>query len=152
LFYNRRMLNENLLTLRKLHKFTQEYVADQVGVSRQALAKWETGETSPDIYICKKLADLYNVTLDDLVNFSPKNTGLPVPPKGKHIFGVVTVGEKGQIVIPKKAREVFEIQTGDNLVILGDEDQGIAIIKSSEMMKLMQNIQSFLTKKHTNND
>lgn len=145
------MLSENLLTLRKLHKFSQEFVADHVGVSRQAVAKWETGETSPDIYSCKALADLYNVTLDDLVNFSEKNTGLPVPPKGKHIFGVVTVGEKGQIVIPKKAREIFEIQAGDNLVILGDEDQGIAIIKSSEMIELMQNIQGFLNEKRTDN-
>ncbi len=145
------MLNENLLTLRKLHKFSQEFVADRVGVSRQAVAKWETGETSPDIYSCKILADLYNVTLDDLVNFSEKNTGLPVPPKGKHIFGVVTVGEKGQIVIPKKARDIFEIHSGDNLVILGDEDQGLAMIKSSEMMKLMQNIQGFLNDKHIDN-
>lgn len=146
------MLNENLLTLRKLHKFSQEFVADHVGVSRQAVAKWETGETSPDIYSCKALAELYNVTLDDLVNFSEKNAGLPVPPKGKHIFGMVTVGEKGQIVIPKKAREIFEIHAGDNLIILGDEDQGIAIIKSSEMVKLMQNIQSFLNDNHTNNE
>jgi len=65
---------------------------------------------------------------------------------------MVTVGEKGQIVIPKKAREIFEIHAGDNLIILGDEDQGIAIIKSSEMVKLMQNIQSFLNDNHTNNE
>ncbi|MCM1125620.1 MAG: helix-turn-helix domain-containing protein [Lachnospiraceae bacterium] len=145
------MLNENLLTLRKLHKLSQEYVADQVGVSRQALAKWESGETSPDIYSCKALADLYDVSLDDLVNFSEENTGLPVPPKGKHIFGVVTVGEKGQIVIPKKARDIFEINPGDHLVVLGDEEQGIAVIKASEMQKLVQNIQSYLENKDKNN-
>lgn len=47
-------------------------------------------------------------------------------PKGKYAW-TVTVGEKGQIVIPKQAREVFGIKPGDNLVILGDESRGLAI-------------------------
>ena len=42
---------------------------------------------------------------------------------------MVKVGEKGQIVIPAKARKLFDIKPGDNLIILGDEGQGIAIIK-----------------------
>ena len=65
------MLNENLLNLRKINKYSQEYVAEQIGVSRQAVAKWETGETTPDIVNCKALADLYDVSLDDLVNYTP---------------------------------------------------------------------------------
>ena len=51
-------------------------------------------------------------------------------PKGKHIFGTVKVGEKGQIVIPKDAREIFNIQPGDSLVVLGDEATGLAIMKN----------------------
>lgn len=47
-------------------------------------------------------------------------------PKGKYAW-TVTVGEKGQIVIPKKARELFQINTGDTLVMLGDEDRGLAL-------------------------
>ena len=47
-------------------------------------------------------------------------------PKGKHAW-TVTVGEKGQIVIPKQAREVFGIQPGDTLVMLGDVKRGLAI-------------------------
>ena len=54
--------------------------------------------------------------------------------KGKHVFGTVKVGERGQIVIPKEAREVFEIKPGDKLLVLGDEEQGIAIVKA-EIMK-----------------
>lgn len=51
-------------------------------------------------------------------------------PKGKHLFGTVKVGEKGQIVIPKNAREIFGIKPGDSLVVLGDEATGLAIMKS----------------------
>ena len=51
-------------------------------------------------------------------------------PKGKHIFGTVKVGERGQIVIPKEARDLFDIKSGDTLLVLGDESQGIAIVKS----------------------
>lgn len=47
-------------------------------------------------------------------------------PTGKYAW-TVTVGEKGQIVIPKQARDVFEIKPGDTLVILGDEKRGLAI-------------------------
>lgn len=47
-------------------------------------------------------------------------------PKGKYAW-TVTVGEKGQIVIPKQARDVFGIYPGDTLVVLGDEKRGIAI-------------------------
>ena len=47
--------------------------------------------------------------------------------KGKHVFGTVRVGEKGQIVIPKEARELFGIKNGDILLILGDDSSGIII-------------------------
>ncbi len=47
-------------------------------------------------------------------------------PKGKYAW-TVTVGEKGQIVIPKQARDIFEINPGDTLIILGDEERGLAI-------------------------
>ena len=47
-------------------------------------------------------------------------------PKGKYAW-TATVGEKGQIVIPKQAREIFGIRPGDTLILLGDEERGIAI-------------------------
>lgn len=47
-------------------------------------------------------------------------------PKGKYAWAA-TVGEKGQIVIPKQARDIFEIKPGDTLLLLGDEERGIAI-------------------------
>lgn len=50
-------------------------------------------------------------------------------PRGKHVFGTAKVGERGQIVIPKEAREMFGLSPGDNLLILGDEKNGIIITK-----------------------
>ena len=47
----------------------------------------------------------------------------------RHIFGTAKVGEKGQIVIPKDARTLFGIQSGDTLLILGDEQAGIIVTK-----------------------
>lgn len=141
------MLSENLLTLRKRNRLTQEEVADRVGVSRQALAKWENGETLPDIEKCRLLAELYDVSLDELVDYSQKQEGLPIPPKGKHIFGVVKVGEKGQIVIPGKARKIFDIHPGDHLIVLGDEAQGIALIREKGMLDMMEEIRKAALRK-----
>lgn len=116
---------------------TQEELAECVGVTRQAIAKWESGETIPDLEKCRLLADAFGVSLDDLANYEPEeNLGLNLPPKGKHIFGVVTVGDKGQIVIPAKARKMFNISAGDELVVLGDETQGMAIMKAQEFLAI----------------
>lgn len=57
-------------------------------------------------------------------------------PEGKYAW-TVTVGEKGQIVIPKKAREVFDIRPGDTLVILGDESRGLAIPPKSTFSRFV---------------
>lgn len=120
-----------------MNKMTQEDVAEKIGVTRQAVAKWEAGETVPDIDKCRQIAELFGVSLDDLANYeADQNMGLDVPPKGKHLFGLVTVGDKGQIVIPAKARKIFNISTGDQLVVLGDEAQGLAIIKSEQFLEL----------------
>lgn len=49
--------------------------------------------------------------------------------KGKYIFGVVKIGERGQIVIPKEAREVYDLKAGDTLLVLGDK-KGMALVKT----------------------
>lgn len=58
-------------------------------------------------------------------------------PKGKYAW-TVKVGEKGQIVIPKEARDVFNIKPGDTLILLGDEEQGIAIPPKNMFAKISQ--------------
>ena len=126
---------------RKLNNWSQDELADKIGITRQTLSKYETGESLPDIEKCKLMADIFGVTVDALISYDnsdSENLGLAIPPKGKHVFGMVKVGDKGQIVIPAKARKIFDINPGDNLIILGDESQGIAIIKEKGLLDLLK--------------
>ena len=50
----------------------------------------------------------------------------------------VKVGPKGQITIPKEARKMFDIKEGDTLMVLGDKSRGIAILKSDDIYKIME--------------
>lgn len=129
----------NLSILRQLNKLSQEEVAERIGVSRQAVAKWENGESIPDILNCDALAQLYDIELNDLIHYDPKQKGISIAPKGKHMFGTVRVGECGQIVLPKKARDIFKIKPGDLLVVLGDESidhPGIALMKEEFFLEI----------------
>jgi AbrB family looped-hinge helix DNA binding protein len=69
---------------------------------------------------------------------------IPVKGKGRHMFGSVKVGERGQIVIPKEAREIFGIKPGDLLLVLGDEARGLAIVKADDIkelaLKILENV------------
>lgn len=56
-------------------------------------------------------------------------------PKGHYVFGTVKVGERGQIIIPKEARDKFDIKAGDTLIVLGDDKWGIAVTKSDVLQR-----------------
>ncbi len=149
------MINMNLVALRKRFHMTQEEVAEKINVTRQAIAKWEKGESVPDMDNCIALADLFQVSVDELVRHDETKTGIAIAPKGKHFFGSVTVGDRGQIVIPKKAREVFYIQPGDQLLIFGDEERGLGIVPKEPLFTLMNSISdndSFFKKKSRKED
>lgn len=142
------MIKQTLGLLRKKNGYTQEQVAEQIGVSRQAVANWEKGESNPDIEKCIALADLYDVSVDELVRQSD-SADIMVVPRDKYFFGTLTVGARGQIVIPKKAREMFQIEEGDQLLLLGDEDCRLAILPKKEMKKFMQAMKgNFFGKEH----
>ncbi len=122
---------DNLRIFRKKSGFTQEEIAEKLGVTRQAVAKWERGETSPDVEFCIMLAELYGTSVDALL-CSSYITEEDDESK-KHAFGVAKVNDKGQITLPKKCREMFNINTGDSLLVLGEEGRGIAIINLGNM-------------------
>ena len=134
------MLADNLIFLRNLKGLTQEQVAEVIGISRQSYSKWEQGDTYPDIDKCDKLAKFYDITIDSLIHQNDRvgNAKVAPAPIGKHLWGTVAIGSKGQIVIPKAARDTFGLKEGDRLVVLGDEAEGIALVKADTFEKRMQ--------------
>ena len=136
------MIGKNLQKLRKMMNLTQEALAEKVGVARQTIAKWETEESTPDLEMSGRLASVLEVSLDDLVNAPEDELDNRPGMKGKHMFGVVTVGDKGQIVIPVRARRVFNINPGDQLMVLGDENSGIALVNAEFFMNVAEGIKN----------
>ena len=136
------MIGKNLQKLRKMMNLTQETLAEKVGVARQTIAKWETEESAPDLACAGRLAAVLDVALDDLVSAPTEELDESTGLKGKHMFGLVTVGDKGQIVIPVRARRVFHINPGDQLMVLGDENSGIALVNAQAFLAIAEGIQN----------
>ena len=136
------MIGKNLQKLRKQRSMTQEALAEAVGVARQTIAKWEMEESAPDLEMSGRLASVLNVSLDDLVNAPADELDGKPGMRGKHMFGVVTVGDKGQIVIPVRARRVFHINPGDQLMVLGDENSGLALVDAGFFMSVAEGIKN----------
>lgn len=142
---NNRKINisKNLIYLRKMNHLSIEQVANEVGVSRQAVSKWEAGETMPDLINCDILANIYNVSVDDLIHFNGEKENVNIAPKGKHLFGTTVIGERGQVVIPKQARDLLNLKAGDTIIILGDENletRGIALVPADAFLKTAKEI------------
>lgn len=139
------MLKDNLLMLRNIHGYSQEAIAEKIGISRQAYAKWESGATVPDVEKCALLAEVYGTTVDGLLQ-ADRTEGLgmlPPPPKGKNIWGLVTVSDRGQVVIPKGARERFGLTGGQRLIVLSDE-VGIALVPAEIVEENMKRTMDYL--------
>lgn len=142
------MLKDNLIMLRKMNGYSQEQIAEKINISRQAYAKWESGATIPDVDKAALLAQVYGVSLDSLMKTeATEDFGmLPPAPRGKNIWGTVTIGERGQIVIPKAARDKFELKAGDRLVVLSDE-HGIALVPAESFESKIQELMNLLSEK-----
>ena len=121
-------LAKNLRILRQKSGYSLEEVAEFTDVSRQAVGKWEMGESLPDLPNTLKLATLYKVSLDELVlqKLSEKS-----PQQNSKVMGMLEVGNTGQIRLPDEVMRLFDIHTGENVLLLADKAQGIAIMKCS---------------------
>lgn len=126
----------NLKLFRQQYGYTQEQIAERLSVSRQAVVKWESGLSLPNIENVIALADLYGASVDALVRNLAD--GKPAEEGGKHIFGVSSVGSNGEITLPEKAMEIFGISEGDQMLVLGDEDKGMALVKIGGQNTKMQ--------------
>ena len=124
---------DNLKVLRYKNGYTLEAIAEIISVSRQSVAKWEAGDSIPDIVNCVKLASLYKISLDELVNLPLKNVQIDdFVLEQDRICGILDVSQEGTIRIPDAVMEVFHIHRGDKVLLLADKKQGIALGKCSQ--------------------
>ena len=70
----------------------------------------------------------------------PKGKHILGKPKANHVFGTAKVGDRGQIVIPKEARELFDLQPGCEILVLGDRERGLAILPRSAQNEYLSRI------------
>lgn len=94
------------------------------------------------------MAELYDVSLDDLLHYDSRSEKIGIAPRGKHIFGTTVLGERGQVVIPKQARDIFGLKAGDMLMVLGDEtpgSRGLALVCAEEFMQAAKEIMDRLS-------
>lgn len=117
-------LGNSLYQARKKCGLSQDIVAEKLGVSRQTISKWETDDTVPDIYQAKKLSKIYNLSLDELIEFDTdlkqieetiKNTNEEVNSKVNwtKVWGKkypILIRYQKEVNIPKYAKEIRELQ------------------------------------------
>ena len=124
---------ENLKVMRQKYGYTLESLAEIITVSRQTVAKWESGDSHPDIVNCIKLANLYKVSLDELVNKPlhavAKND---FTPENGRICGVLEISDESSITLPQQVLDLFEMECGDKVLLLADKTQGLALVKCSQ--------------------
>ena len=124
---------ENLRVMRQKYGYTLEALAEIISVSRQTVAKWESGDSHPDILNAIKLANLYKVSLDELVNKPlhavQKND---FAPQNGRICGVLDISQEGSITLPKSVLDLFDMECGDKVLLLADKTQGLALVKCSQ--------------------
>lgn len=136
------MLKENLTMLRGINGYSQEEITERIGISRQAYAKWESGATIPDVEKCRRLAEVYGVTVDALLKTEQVDGAgvLPPAPKGKNVWGSVVMNERGQLVIPKAAREHFGFEPGQRFIVLSEDAEGLALVPAEIFEEKMRRL------------
>jgi len=123
---------DNLKILRHKNGYTLEAIAEIISVSRQSVAKWEAGDSVPDIVNCVKLASLYKISLDELVN-RPLQAAInrEFDTESGRVCGVLEILPGNTICIPDSVMEMFDMRCGDKVLLLADQKQGLALVKCS---------------------
>lgn len=133
------MLGKKLKYLRKKNGYTLESLAEKLFVSRQTIAKWESEDSSIDVDSLKKLAQIYDIAIEDLLNDNQEDSNY-LHPKNKFVFGICKIEEDGSVILPEYCLKKFNLKSGDKLLILGDLEQGIALVKADNYEDLANQI------------
>lgn len=125
-------ISKNIMIFREKCGYTQETLSELLGVSRQTVAKWERGETYPDIVNCLKLSKLFKLTLDQLVSVELTAASVSADESEGRVFGLLDISEEGAIKLPESLLSIFGITTDDKLILLADKSKGIALVKCDQ--------------------
>lgn len=112
---------------------TQEELAEKMNVSRQTVAKWEAGDSIPDIAKCSVLASIFNLYLDDIADmFIDRDGERSMHPKNQYFLGISKI-ENRTVVLPENAMKMYGFKEGDVLLILGNSSQGISLASKNNL-------------------
>lgn len=112
---------------------TQEELAEKMNVSRQTVAKWEAGDSIPDIAKCSVLASIFNLYLDDIADmFIKRDDDRSMHPKNQYFLGISKI-ENRTVVLPENAMEMYGFKEGDVILILGNSSQGISLVSKKNL-------------------
>lgn len=112
------MINKRLIILRKQKGLSQKQLADKIGVSRQALSKWEKGITDPELKVAREIALFFDVTIDSL--FEDKKAVKVNEDENKHNFVSKEIygNKKGNLLVSHSKLELFDIFEGEEWIML----------------------------------
>ena len=122
---------ENLKMLRKQAGMSQEQLAEKLGVSRQAITKWETGVGIPDIENIMAISTLFNISIDDLLS---NESGSKKLPETEYLYESVT-----EYDIDESKRYDMKLGGAKRLVLVGDEGEKIRVSLGSNTFSALQN-------------
>ncbi|MEE0675702.1 MAG: helix-turn-helix transcriptional regulator [Ruminococcus sp.] len=132
-------MNNRLRQLRLKSKMTQEELAEKMNVSRQTVAKWEAGDSIPDIAKCSVLASIFNLYLDDIADmFIDRDDERSMHPKNQYFLGISKI-ENRTVVLPENAMKMYGFKEGDVLLILGNSSQGISLASKNNLSDYEEN-------------
>ena len=122
---------ENLKMLRKQAGMSQEQLAEKIGVSRQAVTKWETGAGIPDIENIMAISTLFDISIDDLLS---NESGSKKLPETEYLYESVT-----EYDIDESKRYDMKLGGAKRLVLVGDEGEKIRVSLGSNTFSALQN-------------
>ena len=132
-------MNNRLRQLRLKSKMTQEELAEKMNVSRQTVAKWEAGDSIPDIAKCSVLASIFNLYLDDIADmFIDRDDERSMHPKNQYFLGISKI-ENRTVVLPENAMKMYGFKEGDVLLILGNSSQSISLASKNNLSDYEEN-------------
>ena len=118
---------------------TQEELAEKMNVSRQTVAKWEAGDSIPDIAKCSVLASIFNLYLDDIADmFIGRDDESSMHAKNQYFLGISKI-ENRTVVLPENAMKMYGFKEGDVLLILGNSSQGISLASKNNLSDYEEN-------------